>query len=239
MSLRQLSFSAPSPHLRLADGDVDLWRIDLEVEADASVLDAAERERAMRFRHARDRLRYIAAHVSMRTILARYLAIAPERLRFAADGVGGKLKLATARAPAFNLAHSGDLALLGVAAVAFLGIDIEALRPMADLRELARTHFTRHEYRQVMREGAVVPESFFTVWTRKEAVVKATGTGLVGDLRGIEVGAAHGPLCVHLGDEVVEVESFVVAPGFAAALALPWSRTLGARRYFDSGLRVG
>jgi 4'-phosphopantetheinyl transferase len=199
------------------------------------VLDADERERAMRFHHAQDRQRYISAHAGLRSILARYLRLAPERLKFVADSDHGKSKLAHARAPAFNLAHSGDLALVAVASAKFVGIDVERSRPMPDLAELARTHFTRAERAEVVHDRVLVPEAFFVVWTRKEALLKATGLGLDVDRRGVEVAASLASLRVEFGDTVVEVESFEAAPGYPAALALPWPRKVGDRRYFDSG----
>jgi 4'-phosphopantetheinyl transferase len=79
----------------------------------------------------------------------------------------------------FNLAHSGDWALVGVTHCEAIGADIEAHRNLPDLESVARRFFSPNETRDLM----AIPDSqriaaFFRVWTRKEAYVKASGHGL-------------------------------------------------------------
>ncbi|MFC8366395.1 4'-phosphopantetheinyl transferase family protein, partial [Streptomyces griseorubiginosus] len=67
-------------------------------------------------------------------------------------------------------------------------------------------------------------EAFFRCWTRKEAVVKASGVGIVADLRTIEVRpATDGPVRVtHVepnGPDTWTVQNLPAGPGLFAALA--------------------
>jgi len=230
LSLGVPEFAPALPRPRLADGDVDVWRIDVDAPgADVAVLDEGERARAMRFRHARERQRYIAAHVAMRDILARYLRCAPAAVYFEADGDNGKVRLCGASAPAINLAHSGSIALLCVAGLPHVGIDVEAVRELVDLRELVLANFTRIERAQ-LHSHPDPAAAFFRIWTRKEALLKALGTGLTVELRGVEVAASER---IEYGDNQWELESFTAGPGCLGALALPWPRNQGARRYFE------
>ncbi|MGH1574501.1 4'-phosphopantetheinyl transferase family protein [Methylobacterium sp. P31] len=163
----------------------DVWLIDLAVSPArldhcASVLDEAERDRAARFLRPADRVRYIASHAALRLILAGPLDLDPAEIRLA-TGAAGKPELAgSARGVLdFNLSHSGQRALVGLAQAAAIGVDIELVRPIPDAVRIARAHFAADETAilTALPSDAVVP-AFFGLWTRKEAVVKALGAGL-------------------------------------------------------------
>jgi 4'-phosphopantetheinyl transferase len=99
-------------------------------------------------------------------------------MRFAA-GRHDKPQLDLPGAPAFNMSHSGRWALIGIGGQAPIGVDIEAPREMDDLMALAERNFTASE----CRELRAVPEAgrlraFLRCWTRKEACLKAVGSGL-------------------------------------------------------------
>ncbi|MBK7965570.1 MAG: 4'-phosphopantetheinyl transferase superfamily protein [Bacteroidetes bacterium] len=53
------------------------------------------------------------------------------------------------------------------------GIDIETIRPSAPFLEIAKLHFHSNEQQFISSDL-----DFFTLWTRKEAILKAMGTGL-------------------------------------------------------------
>lgn len=156
----------------------------------ASTLSAGESRRAAAFAHATDRQRYVAAHAFVRRVLAHYTGIDARRLNFA-DGAAGKPSLAAAQAAGgiqFNLSHSGDVALLGVARDRAVGVDVEVVRRLDDLDALVRATFSADERRRFEAlDAARRHEAFFAAWTRKEAVVKATGSGLSTELARIEV----------------------------------------------------
>lgn len=223
----------------LAPGDVHVWRIALDAGGaarhahDAALLTADERARAQRYRFERDRARYVAARAALRRLLASYVGIEPAALAFVADGSEGKPGLALPGAPAFNLAHSGDCALLAVAAMPRVGIDLEIERPIADVEVLASQYFTDAERDAVRTAGDAAQRAFLRVWTRKEAVLKAVGRGLTADLRTIEVGAGPAPQQVRFGGATLEVDALGGLPGHLAALALPWPRTLGVLSCLD------
>jgi 4'-phosphopantetheinyl transferase len=156
----------------------------------ASTLSTRESQRAAAFAHAMDRQRYVAAHAFMRRVLAHYTGVDAKALDFV-DGAAGKPALAAAQGAGgiqFNLSHSGDVALLGVARDRLVGVDIEVVRRLDDLEALVRTTFSVDERRRFdALDVALRHEAFFAVWTRKEAVIKATGAGLSTELTRIEV----------------------------------------------------
>lgn len=139
-------------------------------------LSEGEGVRAARFRYERDRRRFTLGTGWMRRILGQVRGEDPSSLAFESGDFG---KPSLQSGPAFNLSHSGDHILLGVAGVGRLGVDIEVVRPMNDVETLAGRHFSDEEVRAIQ---ACAPEerlrAFLRTWTRKEAFIKALGGGL-------------------------------------------------------------
>lgn len=161
--------------------DIALWLVDLDADAnhwDTTVLHASEQDRAARFRfdvHAR---RYRASHVALRQILGHATGLDPASLVFA-EGPHGKPRLVHAGAPQFNMSHSAGWALIGVCPDHPIGIDIEIVTPMDDADVLAQRNFSATEYAAFAHTPPDQQlEAFFRCWTRKEACLKALGSGL-------------------------------------------------------------
>ena len=72
-------------------------------------------------------------------------------------------------------------------------MDVEWVRPVKDMEELVARFFSPRET-ELFREVAAAdrPGAFFNLWTRKEAMLKATGEGLAGSLSSIEVSLLPG-----------------------------------------------
>lgn len=84
-----------------------------------------------------------------------------------------------------SLAHAGGLALVAVVQGARVGVDLEPLD--TDVAHLADVALGPHD------APAPTPTALLRTWTRKEAVLKAVGLGLVVDPSGLAVSAAHEP----------------------------------------------
>ena len=83
----------------------------------------------------------------------------------------------------FNISHSGDALALAISRSQPLGVDLEHHRRPRRVIELSRRFFAPHEADAMER----LPEAerqiaFLRLWTRKEALVKAEGTGIAGGL---------------------------------------------------------
>ncbi len=201
--------------------EVEIWTWRL-VGGDWQVLSADERRRAARFVFDRDRDRYIAGRSRLRAILGRCLDQPPERVVFS-YGAHGRPDVAGL---AFNLSHTEDLAALAVlrAPSIEIGLDIEAVRPVG--MAVAEAHFARSE----MAVLHALPEAeriaaFHRCWTRKEAYLKARGTGLMTDLRSFGVTLAPGDsphLTFCRSGEAAQwtLHDLDVAPGVAGAFAV-------------------
>jgi 4'-phosphopantetheinyl transferase len=140
-----------------------------------------ERQRAARFLFERDRVRYTICRALLRRLLAGYGAGPTPQFPFVYSP-RGKPELPVNRNPTdlhFNLAHSGEVAVIGVARRYRLGVDVEQIRPLSDPDSLVRVCFAPEEQAEFRSlPGSMRLRAFFAGWARKEAFVKATGEGL-------------------------------------------------------------
>jgi 4'-phosphopantetheinyl transferase len=201
----------PAPPL---PAEIVASRLDLDPGAAAALsgwLHDDECRRAVRFRLARDRRRYVVARGLLRELLAARLGTHPRAVQFS-YGAHGKPCLAPGSAVEdlrFSVSHTGELALFAFCRGREVGVDVEAVVPIRDADAVARHFFSRSELRAYR---ALEPDAreagFFTCWTRKEACLKALGGGL------------QSPLSKFDAPPGWSLSSFSPAPGHAAALAL-------------------
>ena len=168
---------------QIHEGEIHIWQADLLLdgqEAYWNTLSADEKERANRFHFERDRRRYIVARGSLRKLLGGYLDCEPGSLQFAYGAQGKPFLASWLDVPNlhFNVTHSVDSALLAFAHQE-IGIDIEAVSEHVDVELIAPGVFSPSELAQWQALPASEKRSsFFSLWTRKEALVKALGRGI-------------------------------------------------------------
>ena len=235
--MNTLEQSWPDPPLNpaLAADEVHVWRIALnrpiqEVQRLQNLLASEEISRADRFRFEKDRQRFVVVRGLLRVILGRYLDLQPSQLRFVYSDYG---KPALAPAPttmglSFNLSHAHELALVAVTRVRQLGIDLEHIRPIPEVEQIAERIFSPQE-KEMFRAlpGTKKLEVFFLYWTCKEAYIKARGEGLSLPLDQFQVIPIPGdttPLLSVEGDiqeaSCWSLRELTPAPGYVAALAV-------------------
>ena len=173
------------PRLHLRARALHLWNVPLDL-AESSIrrcealLSADERARAGRFIRPCDRRRYIVAHAALRLLLGRYAGVDCRVLSFVM-GPHGKPALAEGGEAglAFNMSHSGELAVVAISDRGQLGVDIEVVRTVAEANIIAQSYFSQREA-LALRETSPseIDRAFLICWTRKEAFVKALGGGL-------------------------------------------------------------
>ena len=162
---------------------VHVWSIDLDLHSGpkaSQMVSREDRDRALRFRFDVDRRRFLASRASLRSLLARYAGVRPGDISFR-YGPQGKPELADASSGLrFNVSHSGGRMVIALTWHADIGVDVEQVRPVADHLSLARTVFSEEELDE-LGAAAEAASAFLRGWTRKEALLKALGTGL-GDM---------------------------------------------------------
>jgi 4'-phosphopantetheinyl transferase len=171
--------SPPSPN------QVHIWltftdevRSATLLEAYRALLSPEETDRAARFRFDRDRHDYVVAHTLLRTSLASYLGRPPGRIAFALNPFG-KPSLADPNEPLrFNLSHTRGLAVVAITRGGAVGVDAEDSGRTTNVSDAGRG-FAPSEIAQLASwSGERQRVAFFSLWTLKEAYIKARGLGL-------------------------------------------------------------
>jgi 4'-phosphopantetheinyl transferase len=105
-----------------------------------SLLSREEKERACRFKKARDAQRYVGARGSLRSLLGGYLHVDPGQVRFAYGALGKPRLAEEIKLPSlnFSISHCDELALFGFAQKHRIGVDLECMRREIDIQDLAR-----------------------------------------------------------------------------------------------------
>jgi 4'-phosphopantetheinyl transferase len=181
------------------------------------VLSAEERARAARFLREETRRLFIAGRSGLRSILAMYLGAKSAEVPIE-TAANGKPQLAPTVACdlRFNLAHSGELALVAVTRGREIGVDVERLRPVEHWQEIASRYFHPTETAAIGADVAQTPTNFFRCWTRKEAVLKAIGVSMEKDTAGwIDVPAHSSNAASRYW-----LESLVPCDGYLGAIAI-------------------
>ena len=174
---------------------VNIHLIDLDAPEETlaaywTIIDADERNRAERFRTRELRRRWVVARAALRDILACYTSTRPSGVQFEFEANGKPILASPQHRDSlhFNLSHSNSRALVGVSDFGPIGVDLEYERPIRDWRDVSQRFFSADEMRQLES----IPETerlsaFYRCWTRKEAVIKASGEGLSARLDAFDV----------------------------------------------------
>ncbi len=183
----------PVVHTALDEAPLDLHEVhvylaDLDREAqggrwDLSVVSPEERERGARMGDEPQRTRYLVGRAILRQLLSRVLEQEPSDVRFEPNTFGkpllGEEWIALPAYARFNISHRNQVYLLAITGRGEIGVDVELVRPLANVERLATDHFTPAHARAVLES---TPErklmEFYRLWTLEEAIAKAGGQGV-------------------------------------------------------------
>ncbi len=214
--------------IAVPEHEVHIWWLSLRpaaygVEGAHGLLSAEEQERASLYHFARDRDRFVLARAFLRALLGDYAGEEPARVPLQVSP-SGKPFLAEPADLHFNLSHCEDRGVVAVARKP-VGVDLERVREIPEALTMAAHVFAASEIRALR---AFPPhersEAFLRCWTRKEAFVKAKGTGLLTPLVSFEVTLDSAPPALVLldgpGAETWSLHNLEAAPGWTGAVAI-------------------
>lgn len=172
---------------------VDVWLVptpltsyDALKERYGHWLSEDERERLRLQRTPKGANAFLLTRIALRAVLSlRVPAVEPGQWKFERTARGRPAAINITDAPDFNLSHADDALVIATAADGKLGVDIESLaREVTDAERLARRYFHPDEVAALLSLPVEqqLPR-FLTLWTLKEACVKATGQGLANALQ--------------------------------------------------------
>jgi 4'-phosphopantetheinyl transferase len=212
--------------LRLAGNEVHVWVLDLDRPAFdmqiMQILSEDEHKRADRFVTPANKHRYRTARSYLRQILGLYLDKEPSSLIFEVNAAG-KPSVASGSLDQikFNLAHSDQHGLVAITCGADVGIDIEVERRLDDLPGVAQQVMSSSELRSFQSIPChLASKAFFGLWTRKEALLKATGEGFSIDPRSFDVGLENSQVVVEVNGRIWSVAPLDALLPRTAAIAV-------------------
>lgn len=201
------------------------WALPLTAEPRfLNLLDSLEQARYQAYRQEIDQRRFLTGRVLAKTVVGELLGRPAEAVRFDATcGDCGKPHgRPTIPGVRFSISHSGDRIGVAVTADAPVGLDVETATRRAD-DSLISYALNETERGDLAGFGA---EEFFRYWTRKEALMKATGRGLKIPLQSITLSGPGEPArLVDSTDAGLDPESTRLADldpgeGYRAAVAV-------------------
>ena len=222
----------PGTHTSQLEGAVHVWPVELRarprlIGQALSLLSEEEKARATRLVTPLDRNCFVLSRSILRVLLSHFLSQRPERLEIT-QSENGKPRLADQSSRIrFNLCHSGQIAAIGVSMDCEVGIDVEQVRPVPEMDQIARRFFSPGERDELSNlNNKQRTTAFFRCWVRKEAYIKALGGGLSITLNSFQVSLMPGaasPL-VSVRADVQEagkwrIHDFSPVPGYLGAIA--------------------
>ena len=213
ISKKKLFFSPDQCSWQLGN-HVHVWKFPVS-GSDFSLLTKSEKDFTGRFRFESDRNRYATGRQALRTVLSKYLTVSPGEVGIS-DQRNQKPYVINPSSPIhFNISHSGEWVLIALADLE-LGVDIEKINPEFSFRALLEDHFNEAE-QTFISESENPVSAFFYLWTRKESLTKAWGTGLQENLKQVDVLDAK----IKKENRFWNVRSFNLSEDYMAAVSFP------------------
>lgn len=189
-------------------------------------LNAVERERLAAYARDEDKSRFLVGCAIVRRVVAAKLEISPGDvvLDRTCPDCGRQHGKVSVEGMQLSVSHSGDRIVVACHPSAPVGIDVELINPAIDADSLASVSLSDLEAAELAGFAPATRARAFTqYWTRKEAVVKATGDGIRADLRKVIVSAPDQPPVLREWagyDRPVRLVELQAGVEYAAALAI-------------------
>ena len=197
-----------------------------ELNSFRKILSEDENTKAERYKFNYLKNNYTACRGFLREILSGYTGITSSKIKFSYSEFGKPfLKDSNLR---FNVSHSGNKGIIAVNIEDELGIDIELKREVPDLLSLSGRFFSKSEVTELSKtDSGKLTDSFFYCWTRKEAFIKAVGSGLQYPLNSfsVSINDKADPKIIEIANDVTEahkwkLHNLLAAKDYISSLAI-------------------
>lgn len=190
---------------RINDVNIYSFKISEEVTNKNKLLDLLSKDeisKANRFRFEKDRTCYILCRGFLRILLNSYLSIKPKNIIFEYNSYG-KPELSqfqNSKNIKFNISHSEDYFLIAITEKYDIGIDIEKIKKIDDFMIIAESVFSDAEYNLLKKTPCNKQlKSFYSIWSQKEALIKASG-------KGVSFGLAHWSTTLDIEKQNIKID---------------------------------
>lgn len=204
---------------------IHVWRIHIPkflsyLSHFYALLNPAEEEASSRMHSDDYRYRFIIARGATRILLGAYTKQKPETIQL----LQGKNKKPFLQNQSsfnlhYNLSHSGKWILIAFDECE-IGVDIEEVKQSFNYTDILQTCLTIEE-KTFVTESSEPLQNFFSLWTRKEALLKATGLGITDDLKYISCLEGENKVrsTIIESDKEWAIKTFQVSNDYIASIA--------------------
>lgn len=219
-------------NIKIEDNQVHVWQAKINTpsgypEDILNTLSQEERERAHKLQFQKDREHFIFRHYQLRLILSKYCGCQPHEIKFRYNPYKKPfIFMPDYKEVKFNISFSHDLMLVGLNKHKEIGVDIEKVHEIHDLETVAVNNFSARELK-ILNEALDKIKTFFTIWTRKEAFIKATGKGMYYPLKSFCVCINSTGSCEHpvifnrpIKSKLWRITELITSEGYIASLAI-------------------
>ncbi len=154
---------------------IELSRFQESVSGLTEFLSPIEKNRADRYHFSNDKNRFIVCRTVLKFLLAEQMGLDVNEIVLDTYS-NNKPCLPSRPSVFFNVTHAGDYALIAIANEP-VGVDIEYVNKDFDHNEILSNIFKKSEINEIFNSNDK-QRTFYKLWTRKEAIVKATGKGI-------------------------------------------------------------
>lgn len=179
--------------MNLTERTIHLWYIPYDVITVSlnslfSILSVEEQNKANDFYFNKHKTAYILRKLALRVILSQYCMINPNAINFKYNYYQKPYFVTNPFNLQFNMSHSHNMAILAITKKHPIGVDIECIKPIKNITGIANQLFSPQEYSKfVLVPSNQKIETFYKIWTRKEAFIKAIGKGFSYPLNAFDV----------------------------------------------------
>lgn len=180
-----ITWSRDNGDYALTARDVHVWSVKVPDHFNdlfkhyRSVLSHEEFEKAKAFHWEENYRSYLAGRIVLRILFSKYLGKPLSAIRF--DTGRGKPAISSSSQLKYNLSYAGKHILISIG-LDETGVDIESIRQNFDFKDILASCFSKQEADFIGNDERGSREKFFMHWTRKEALLKFTGQGIIDDL---------------------------------------------------------
>lgn len=199
--------------MQLLDSEIYLFVIDHNDDVydwcvlHKHVLSLAEHKQVSEYKFEKERVSYIISHVLLRYFISNFIEISPEKIIFSRNPFG-KPQIERKNF-CFNLSHAIRKTIIGFFKKD-IGVDIEYINKELDIDKLSQLALTINEI-TLLNQLTIEKKNvrFFELWTRKEALLKAIGTGLDDCLNKIDVSDLE---CFNNSISTIDLKKWRITP---------------------------
>lgn len=180
------SFFDDTPIELIENISVKSYQIESSYKYNTDCLSNHEIERYSKFHNQADKDIYAVSHIELRSLLATALKIKQQEIVI--EFPQNNKPFLVNKINDFSLSHSKDVFAVGVCLKEkmMIGVDIEKYQEIANFDDICKTFMHKYESEYIYSGNKTEKIlRFLKCWTRKEAILKMTGNGLINELNSI------------------------------------------------------